>query len=247
MREIFRGILSLGERAVHQFKPPAIMRNRRPTEIIAVLAGSAALAIIFLSSYELPPRIDRKLHAAIGKALAHEALSLLRPGGRIKVITRDTEAFPQPAIDILMESFKREVRRAGGTTVATQSIQTDPLRRVEMPAGDFFELLRRSSAEQVIVSLLGPPLLTEEQRNKLGSVKPKIVAFCSGGLAEDIDLRQLFNAGLLHAGVVSRRVSAPTGDKAPKALHTFDQLYRIVNVSNFSDSPSAVAQGSGDR
>src|SRR5688572_7068973 len=117
------------------------MRNRRSTELIALLSAATASVTIFLSSCELAPRINRTLHAAIGKALAKEALSLLGRGGQITVITRDTEAFPQPAMDVLLASFRREVRRADATIAAIQLVQADPLRPVDVPPGDFFELI----------------------------------------------------------------------------------------------------------
>src|SRR5262245_21199435 len=211
------------------------MRNCKSTEIASVLSASLALAAIFFSAHQFAPRVDRKLHAAIGRALAKEALSLLGPGGKITVITRDTKAFPQPAIDVLLESFRRELRRADATLGATQLIQVDPLRPVAVPSGDFFELIRRSSAEHVIVSLLGPPLLTEEQRNRLGRIRPKIVAFCSGSVAENIPLRQLFDAGLLHAAIVNRPSSTGNHQKAPD---TFDQLYLAVRGANLSTLPA---------
>ena len=225
------------------------MRNRRSIQLAAVLAGSAALGVMFLSSCEFGPRMDRALHAEIGKALAKEAVRLLGPGRQIKLITRDSEAFPQPALDVLRDSFKREVHRAGATIVATQTIQTDPLRPVGLPSGDFFELLRRSTPEQVIVSLLGPPLLTEEQRHKLGGVKPKIVAFWSGDPVEDTALRSLFDAGLLHAAVVSRRLASATGTQPQNTFRTFDRLYRTVNGASLAGLPSlsAEAPSSGDR
>src|SRR5881394_1370834 len=174
------------------------MHNRNSTDIVAIVTTSAALAAIFLSASEFGPRVDRKLHSEIGRVLAKEALSLLRPGGQITVITRDTEAFPQPALDIMLGSFQQEVRRAGDFNVGIQTLQLDPLRPVEVPPGDFYELIRRSTAERIIVSLLGPPVLTKEQRSALGRVKPKIIAFSSGNLAETLDLSELFNAGLLH-------------------------------------------------
>lgn len=217
------------------------MRNRKSTETIALLSASAALVTIFLSCHELAPRIDRRLHAEIGKALAKEAISLLGHGGQITVIARDTETFRQPAIDILLESFKREAGRANALIGAIQWVQVDPLRPVEVPPGDFFELIRRSPAGHVIVSLLGPPLLTEEQRTKLGRVKPKIVAFCSGNLPEKIDLNWLFNAGLLHSAVVSRRGPPVAEDKRPTTPKAFDQLYRTIKAGDFSTSPSAAA------
>src|SRR5437870_1736818 len=130
------------------------MRKNRSIEIIAFLSGAAALVAIFLSLCEFPPRIDRKLHAAIGKALAKEALVLLGERGQITLIARDTQAFPQPAMDALLSSFRREIHRSGATIAAIHLVQTDPLRPVDVPAGDFFEIIRRSPSGHVVVSLL---------------------------------------------------------------------------------------------
>src|SRR6266702_24674 len=99
------------------------MLNRHSTDIVAILTAGTAFAAIFLSSWRFGPAVDRKLHSDIGRVLAKEGLSLLRPGGQITVITRDTEAFPQPALDILLKSFQQEVRRGGKITFETQSIQ----------------------------------------------------------------------------------------------------------------------------
>ena len=206
------------------------MRNRISTDIVAILTASTALAAIILSSWEFGPPVDRKLHSEIGRVLAKEALSLLRPGGQITVITRDTEAFPQPALDILLKSFQQEVRRGGKITVGTQTIQLDPLRPVEVPPGDFYELIRRSTAERIIVSFLGPPVLSKEQRGALGRVKPKIIAFCSGNLAATLDLSELFSAGLLHVALINRPPSPDTEDTPPNSSSTFERLYTVVRA-----------------
>jgi hypothetical protein len=206
------------------------MRNRNSTDIVAILTASAAFTAIFLSSWEFGPSLDRKLHSEIGRVLAKEALNLLRPGGRITVITRDTEAFPQPALDILLASFQQEVRRGGDFNVGTQTIQLDPLRPVEVPPGDFYDLIRRSPAERIIVSFLGPPVLTQEQRGALGRVKPKIIAFCSGNLAQTLDLSELFSEGLLHVAVINRQPSPTNGDARTNTSSTFERLYRVVRA-----------------
>jgi len=208
------------------------MRNRRSVEIVSVLAIGAALAVIVLSSHEFGPRADRKLHAAIGKALAKETLKLRGQAGPITVITRDTKAFPQPALEILQSSFNRELQSANASVATTKLIQIDPLRPTAVPAGDFFELIRRASAEQVIVSFLGPPQLSEEQRSKLDRVKPKIVAFCSDSQMENADLRPLFDAGLLHAAVMSKKPSSGAAGTPQTAQTTFEQLYTTVTAAN---------------
>ncbi len=199
------------------------MRNRKATDIVSILVASAALVTMVLFSWDFRLPVDRGLHSEIGRALAKEALSLARPGAEMVVITRDTEAFPQPALDILLKSFQREIGRTGHITITTQSLQLDPLRPVDVPPGDFYELIRRSNSERIIVSLLGPPALTEEQRATLGSVKPKIIAFCSGNLAESLDLQELFKAGLLHVALINRRPAAGAADSS-----TFNGLYTVV-------------------
>src|SRR5439155_6655646 len=128
----------------------------------------------------------------------------------------------------LLKTFQQEIRRAGDIKVGIQIVQLDPLRPVEVPPGDFYELIRRSTADRVIVSLLGPPVLTGEQWDALGRVKPKIIALCSGNLAETLDLRELFSAGLLHVALINRRASPVTVDTPPNSSSTFDRLYTVV-------------------
>src|ERR1044072_7129338 len=101
------------------------MGKRNATNIAAVLIIGSACAAIFLSTSEFGPTVDRTLHAEIGRVLAKETLSLLRPGGQITVITRDTEPFPQPALDVLLKSFEAEIRRGGDIKVGTHLVQLD--------------------------------------------------------------------------------------------------------------------------
>jgi len=164
----------------------------------------AALVTLLISQTGMPPRVDRKLHEDLGQALAQEALKLLGPTGKVTVITRDTGSFPQPATDLSLASFTRAIGKAGATLKAVQALQEDPLRPVQVPPGDFFELIRRGATGDVLVSFMGPPLLLPEQRAVLGEIKPWIVAFCSGSQPEQLNLRLLAEQNLLHAAVLSR-------------------------------------------
>ena len=177
------------------------MRNSKGIDIICSLAILAAAAGLYFSLTFFPAKPNAALHEAIGKQLARSAAELLGAGGNIIVIARDTTEFPQPATDIQLASFRKHLGKSASALAEPQLIQTDPLRPVEVPPGDFFELIRRASADSVIVSFMGPPLLTPEQRSQLGAIKPKIVALCSGALPGHIDLRSLFAQGLLHAAI----------------------------------------------
>jgi hypothetical protein len=208
-------------------------RKARMMEGLCIAVTFVALLVMLGGAWSWPPQPNRSLHQAIGAALARQALALLGPGGQIVVITRDTGAFRQPASDLLLDSFEKEVRRASVKIAAIQRIQLDPLRPVEAPSGDFYEWLRRAPAGQVIVSLLGPPLLSEEQWRRLRPIKARIVAFCPGNTARNIDLGRLFDAGFLHAAVVSRPPSRISVKKQSDA-ETFDDLYVQVTAADRS-------------
>ena len=219
------------------------MRNRRSTNVVASLISLGAVVFTFLSIRGVGPETDTRLYSAIGHALAQEVLALSGPGGQVVVITRDTATFKQPAVDILMDSFRREVGRGQVAIGSIHRIQVDPLRPLEAPAGDFFELIRKAPNGSVIVSFMGPPLLSEDQIRQLDRVKPKIVAFCPGNFANFVDLRGLFERQLLHAAVVSRPNSPETSTALKTPPRTFEQLYVSVTAANLSNLPAPAVNG----
>jgi hypothetical protein len=177
-------------------------------------------------------------YEAAGMTLAKQALALLQPGGQITVIVRDTATFPNPASDVQLSSFKKAIRPRA-TIGSVVALQVDPLRPVEVPPGDFFELIRKTPKGSVIVSFMGPPLLNAEQRTHLREIQPAIVAFCSGNLCRQVDLRELFIQGLLHAAVVSRRT--PTVGLPPKDMQGwFDRSFVAITPENLTTLATAV-------
>jgi hypothetical protein len=210
--------------------------HSKPAQLILLMSGILAILIVSLLSVRFPPSPDKGLHREIGQALAALVTLVGKPGGSVTVITRDTEAFHQPALVVLLDSFKSALKNSPLQLGSVESIQADPLRPVDVPPGDFFELIRKAKQGDVIVSFLGPPLLTDQQRVQLGTPKPKIVAFCPGDVVASQALSFLFEAGLLHAAVIAIRPSA----KAAEGQLGFKDLYRVVTEKDFKTLPTEV-------
>lgn len=209
----------------------------RDNKAIGTLAGLVALGsglvLVFCVSGGLGPRLDPRPHQAAGRVLAEQALSLLKPGGTLMVITRDTAAFENPAADALLASVRQRLGKAGVKIDSIQALKVDPLRPLAVPAGDFFQWIKSQAKGNVILSLMGPPILNEAQLAQLGEVKPAIIAFCPGPLRDQADLRSLFSRGLLQAAVVSKRKAALAAGGLSEQ-QAFDRQFVAVTPGNLA-------------
>jgi hypothetical protein len=220
------------------------MREHKAIQAIAALVTAGAVAsMIIIGHGGFGASLNPALPRAAGAALARQALSCLKPGGQIMVITRDTDAFQNPASDFLLAGFERELRQAHAGINTLQRLQTDPLRLVEVPSGDFQNWIHHAAAGDVIVSFMGPPLLTPEQRRQLGEIQPAVMAFCPGNWPERVDLRPLFAAGLLRAAVVAR----PNPTRAASNSGQFDQNFTVVTQANVDDFMAAAEKTPGSQ
>lgn len=222
------------------------MNRTHLISILSVVAWLASFGVIWRSLHDAPPEKPVALPMEIGRMLAAETGKLLKPGGRIVLISRDTETFPQPSFDALTAALQKALKEAGTPPVAVRAIQLDPLRPLQVPPGDFVELLRKAGPADVIVSLLGPPFLSDEQRAALGAVKPRVVAFWPGTLAEYENLRPLFEQHLLSAailhrpeglGLTSKGTTTTTTTTSRGRVNRFDDLYQVVSGTGIPPVP----------
>jgi hypothetical protein len=218
------------------------MRESKFIGALAAVTSAASLAWMVLALHGgLPPRVDSRTHAAIGQVLARQTLGLLKKDGRVIVITRDTTAFKSPATDIQLRALQKTLRQADVSIQSIHRLQVDPLRPVEVPPGDFTELIRAAGRGSVIVSLMGPPRLNEAQKKSLVEIQPSIVAFCSGSLPEIVDLKALFQQGLLHAAVVSGTRASTDASPIKAARESLAGGYIAVAADNLEALPALKA------
>jgi len=219
------------------------MRDNPIIQAVALVSTLGAVgAMVIIGHGGFGPAPTREPHQAAGAELARQAISLLQPGGRITVITRDTSLFPNPATDILVESFQEELRARHVSIDAVEKLQVDPLRLISVPPGDFQNWIHQAAAGDVIVSFMGPPTLTAVQWQQLGEIKPAIVAFCPGKGPEPVDLRPLFARGELQAAIVSRHDQSASRAKPGNPQAWFDRDFVVVtNVDDFAALPEKTA------
>jgi hypothetical protein len=208
----------------------------RDNKVIGIIAGvvslGSGLALALSLSGSFGPPSHQAPFEAVGRALARQTLAFLKPGGRVTVITRDTQTFENPATDFQFAGFQQELAKAGVKIDSIQALQVDPLQPMSVPAGDFFQSIKSSGKGDVLVSFMGPPILTDTQVAQLGEIKPAIIAFCSGLVRDQVDLRALFSHGLLRAAVVSKRTADIKPASSPAEHDSFDRQFLQVTAAN---------------
>lgn len=218
------------------------MKNSKALNAVTVILTAAAWGGLYLWHQPHPPAPDLAPHRGLGEVLAAEALRVLEPGARLVVIARDPSPFQVPASAAQLDSFLDAIRHAGKRVAFTNQIKLDPLRRMAVPPGDFFELLRRGGENDVIVSLLGPPVLEQPQLAKLGNKRPRVLALCAGTTPEQVSLARLFEQRLLTAAVIDR-ADAPARSTERSARPAFEQMFKLITTANLSELPAPATAG----
>jgi predicted small lipoprotein YifL len=206
--------------------------------IFAGLTTLASLAAIYcaLNGPFTSPPVDKSAFEESGKLLAEQALAHLESEGTITVITRDTSDFKNPASDIQLASFRKVIDHAHATIGEVRKLQVDPLRPIAVPSTDFCEALRNTPPRGVVVSFMGPPVISNADRAKLGSEIPAVIAFCSGNLPNLADLKLLFQQGLLQVAIVDRSASRQPSDQFPNLPNGSSQEFVTLTETNLSSA-----------
>lgn len=222
------------------------MRNNKTVNWIAGAVTAIAGVWLGLFLFPFPPGIDTRLHTALGETLAAEAIKLADPGSRFIVLARDTVEFQVPATVAQLEGLQQTLKAAGRPPATVRIFKTDPLRVVDVPPGDFFELLRQAKENDVFISLLGPANIADAQLARLGPTKrPKVIALCAGTLPRRVALKKLFTQQLLHAAIVSRP-DAPAQAGPGDAKAAVAKLFHIITPANLAELDVLTATAARD-
>ena len=218
------------------------MKRRQVICSVAVILIIVAALRLYFFFHPHPDPIDPRPHQHLGAMLAAEAIQALDSTGRLIVVAREGSEFEVPAAAAQLKSFLDAIKKAGRTVTVLRSVKVDPLRPVAVPPGDFFDLLRQAKDNDVFVSFLGPPSLSDEQVAKLGAKRSKVFAVCPGGLPRRINLRKVFDQKLLTIAVVSRP-DAPAVAPPGTPQSAFEQTFKIITPDNLAELSSLASTG----
>jgi hypothetical protein len=198
---------------------------------LLVIAGCGALAFYLVQG--TGPEFDPAPHRAIGQVLADQALAL-GAGGKIVLLARDVSMIPNPASSEEVKAVSEALRQKGHPVAQTNLSKVDPLRVLRYPSGDYAELLRKLTDNDIVISLLGPPEFTDAQVIRVGEKRPRIVALCTGTLPEQLNLKKLFDDQFLHAAIVSRGELTSGYPASATTDKSFEALYAVIGTNNLA-------------
>jgi hypothetical protein len=205
--------------------------------LLSVVAILAALGTLLFRMFPRPPRPDARMHRALGEALADQAAKTVGNDGRIILVAPDVSAFKYPAVELQLKAFHKALRKMKLSAGATNLIKFDPIRLARVPP-EFAELLRKQSESDVIVSWLGPLIPAPEQKARLPQKHAHVVALCSGGMPRQMNLKALFDDGLLDVAIISRLNSPRALPQSDNHQEWFSHFFEIVTTKNVSDLPA---------
>ena len=194
---------------------------------------------VFLYLFLRTPGADfnPKPHQALGRVVAEEAMKLIQGDGRLIVFARDFKSFESPAMKAQWGGFCEAVANGKVKIASTNWLQVDPLRTPSLPAGGYVERAQRAGSNDVIVSFLGLPELTEAQLRRLEAKRVQLVAVCTGNTPLRTNMRRLFERQWLQVAIISRPIPLPQPSENAPWRAWFDGLFQVITAAEAADLP----------
>lgn len=192
----------------------------------------APLSLLFTMS-DHPPEDDYTVPRALGLGVAEETCRLLGNKGRIVVVRMQGQGTQLRNAEAQIQTFLETLSSQGGVNVAgTEALvmQLVPAGPPQIFSGEMYSsILAKYPEVSAIVSLVGTPLLRDEEIVKLPPNRPKLIVLGGGA-----DLGRLLDDGVVQMAIVARpnaRSKFEEQKKKPKSLRAcFDQLYQVMTA-----------------
>jgi len=183
--------------------------------------------------------VKEETYCTAARVLAEETTKLLSDKGQIVVVTYDTTTVPVPYAAAQLDAFTKSIKLKSHVSIAAvESVglnKGDLALAATLDGEKYGEIISQHAGIDAIVSLAGPPVLTDAEMKKLPSNLPKCLVF--GGSPSK--LKRLFRADIVQVAVISR--FTPIAANAPEPRTNEERFNREYEVLT-----SATAGSLGD-
>jgi len=173
---------------------------------------------------------------ALVSVLTEEAVRLAGAKRQVALITHDASWGPPSTAE---EALKRALKKQGHTIVTVKAANLgNPMLSgiIGLKAADFLDALEKSAGSGVVISLVGAPLLSADDKKRAIPDHPPVVVVATAMLGDKMGVRgdplqlaQLIDAHIIQMAIIDG------GDSAAKSLgkpnstrELFAQNYQIL-------------------
>src|SRR5438477_6493871 len=126
--------------------------GKKVMSVNAAVVIRVSVVVAYATFHGFGPPIDTTAHKALGRVIAEEALKARSEGGRVMVVGRDTSTQKNPYADAELKTLQDTLKNSRGVVAIIRLVKLNPIRLVAVAPGDFFEVLKKCSENDVVVS-----------------------------------------------------------------------------------------------
>lgn len=200
------------------------MAKRRVTVLVSMLV---IITAEFGCSQKSP--VKEQTYCTAAEVLAAETTKLLSDKGQIVVVAYDTTTVPVPYATAQLDAFKKSLKLKRHVSIAAvESVglnKGDLALAATLDGKKYGKIISQHAGIDAIVSLVGPPVLTDAEMQKLPSNLPKCLVF--GG--SPVKLKRLFREDIVQVAVVRRFTPIAANAPEPRTNEErFNREYEVV-------------------
>jgi len=209
--------------------------RKRLVQFIAILVIALSLISITHTVCGRSPKRDYRASESLGRLLAEQTSKLLNNKGNVVVL-----AGAQGSQRVQLNSLKQALQEKSGMSVVavieptTRDIGLSAVRG-QVPWKIFQEAITKYPDVSTIVSLLGPPQLSQADYENVSNHLPNLVVFAPMGMG----IKELLEDGIVQIAVVPRtglagpvygngNVSKPASATSSSAQNLLESQYQIL-------------------
>ncbi len=209
-----------------------------PQKLLAALSVAVILAsAVWIYFSQFATKVyNQKLHAAVGEAMAEQAVRILPHNAAILVVTMKAKEAPE--IGVQVKAFEKHLKTISPITVKNE-IVLDPGDNPKFRPGAglsakrLLKIARKNHGVDAIVSFVGAPSLTDEEIAELKSF-PKFFA----ETRSSEKLKNLFDKKILQIAIVPRYQFPAPGPRNPETSQQwFDRYFQVIEPSTPLPTP----------